>query len=161
MIGHVKRFHTGIKKFVCEECGKSFSVKPSYKDHMLTHSTSDPKPFKCVICPKSFASKGTLSVHLKKTHKNDRIHHCDFPGCNFSAKGRFLCNEVFDCWFFKLHLIFHQVTDISINTSSDTQKTTNVSSATRSFQLAPMSHITRSFTAHRRQKNARSATAKW
>ena len=63
---HTLSKHTpdNMKKYQCQICGKGFSVRGNYEDHMNIH-TGD-KPFKCKYCSECFASKGNHAMHERK-----------------------------------------------------------------------------------------------
>lgn len=55
------------KRYVCDQCDKSYSRRQSLKEHMklkhLKRPTESENPFKCDQCPKSFLLKKTLRTH--------------------------------------------------------------------------------------------------
>lgn len=46
---HKFRMHS-TPKHLCEECGKTFTVKQSYLDHLELHDTSGKSKVKCRLC---------------------------------------------------------------------------------------------------------------
>ncbi|KRY92045.1 Transcription factor btd [Trichinella pseudospiralis] len=59
--------HLGIKPFVCEICGNSFSNDGAKHNHMRTHSNAT--PFACPLCEKTFSWEMSLKEHLT-SHAN-------------------------------------------------------------------------------------------
>lgn len=120
--------HTGEKKHICEECGKSYRMLDSLKAHRKRHL--DPtipctycaklfytknelrshiglhtgvKAFQCDICTSAFIASSSLAAHRRK-HKKDNV----LPACK-------LCGSEFnDRVLLKMHLNDHKK-DLPLN----------------------------------------------
>lgn len=57
--------HSDVRKFLCNQCGCSFKTKTSLSIHEVRHGTV--KPFKCEECGKAYFTKSALAVHVR-TH---------------------------------------------------------------------------------------------
>ena len=68
------------KKYVCDECKKSFKNKFLLKTHSSEHTGI--KPFKCDECDSSFALRSRLVRH-KKRHRG---YPCDKDNCKMIAQ---------------------------------------------------------------------------
>ena len=62
---HVKRIHSMIKDFNCDDCGKRFCSNPDLTQHKQTHSE---EKFPCHICGMRLARKANLIGHIKRAH---------------------------------------------------------------------------------------------
>ncbi|KAI4455324.1 finger putative transcription factor family-related [Holotrichia oblita] len=74
---------THFAKHVCDVCGLKCASNGSLVEHMRTH-TGD-RPFKCEMCGKGFAQKGTLNVHIKSRHTGEKVHVCETCGKAFTT----------------------------------------------------------------------------
>lgn len=78
MLQHYK-FHSGIKKFACEYCSKSFIQYGDLKRHLKRHRSEN--PFHCSFCTERFSDDLT-----RQTHENacsSRKYKCKI--CNFET----------------------------------------------------------------------------
>ena len=68
---------SGIKNWVCEKCGKSYSIKWDLELHKRTHSRI--RPFPCTVgdCQQRFSQKRYLKRHMA-THKSECSSFCPF-----------------------------------------------------------------------------------
>ena len=61
--------HVSTDKFTCDQCGKQFSVNTSLVRHQKIHIGNREK-HQCVICQKTFLSKGSLGRHMEGIHRS-------------------------------------------------------------------------------------------
>ena len=66
---HVRHIHEKQARYQCETCGKGYSIRSNYLDHVAAHTGV--KRNVCSICHKQFTFKYSLKVHLTKCHTND------------------------------------------------------------------------------------------
>ncbi|KAJ8929735.1 hypothetical protein NQ314_017550 [Rhamnusium bicolor] len=81
---HMKFHNKHSKKFLCSECGKSFTKNAYLVNHMRGHRGE--KPFKCKYCGKDFLRASELTVH-ERYHTGEKTHLCTICGKGF---GRFV-----------------------------------------------------------------------
>ncbi|CAB3227817.1 unnamed protein product [Arctia plantaginis] len=72
---HKRRHKNQKNEFICDTCGKAFSMKHQLKRHVVLHS--DVKPHMCTKCSKSYARKDQL-VHHMHTHKDSKPYECSY-----------------------------------------------------------------------------------
>ena len=68
--------------FKCEECGKSFTKKALFDQHLETHSY---EPISCNVCGKKFAHKYSLKQH-NKLHTGEEVCKCPDCGKSFQVE---------------------------------------------------------------------------
>jgi KRAB domain-containing zinc finger protein len=78
---HVRRHE---KAFECPTCGKKFSQKVLYSQHMQWHANS--KAFSCAVCNKECSSKVTLRQH-RKVHE-DGIERFSCKICSYRTENK-------------------------------------------------------------------------
>lgn len=81
---HMRR-HMGTV-FPCEHCDKTYSIRSSWKAHMVTHS--DEKRHICPVCSKAFKLPGTLKMHLNQ-HTGEHPYSCQFCPKTFASSGNY------------------------------------------------------------------------
>ena len=78
---HIRVFHLGIKKFLCQICEISFLWNYELKSHVQKKHPKDGEVleiFYCDQCTKQYTEKNNLNQHIKnKHHENEKNFHCD------------------------------------------------------------------------------------
>jgi KRAB domain-containing zinc finger protein len=74
--------HRSGKQFICSKCSRGFIRIENFKVHLLQHSTN-PRPFQCDLCPKSYPTKGKIQDHFMAVH-TDQSFKCD--QCDYTTK---------------------------------------------------------------------------
>ena len=78
---HIKR-HTTEKNTLCPICGKCLKNKEYLPDHLAIHN--DIYNYKCLECPKAYATQTSLSSHITQTHRSKtKNHSCE--DCGYSC----------------------------------------------------------------------------
>jgi len=77
----------GVKRpgFVCEECGRQFSLVGNLKVHVQTVHNGD-RPFSCDLCERRFSRKQNLETHRRVIHENVRPYVCELCDLRFGEK---------------------------------------------------------------------------
>ncbi|CAB3405979.1 unnamed protein product [Caenorhabditis bovis] len=82
---HEKSAHLGIRNYKCPKCGKLLSSPSALYTHKKTHGD---KTFRCEFCPKTFALKNYLKLHVKQVHEqNEKKHVCRYCNRGFAYAG--------------------------------------------------------------------------
>ncbi|KAJ0177610.1 hypothetical protein K1T71_006483 [Dendrolimus kikuchii] len=77
--------HSGKRPFLCIICNKSFTSKGNLKLHRWTHMSRSAKPFKCHLCKGAFIRQTEYISHMN-AHKSVRPYTCNYCGCQFIRK---------------------------------------------------------------------------
>ncbi|KRK02170.1 gastrula zinc finger protein XlCGF8.2DB isoform X2 [Drosophila yakuba] len=81
---HITTAHEHRKQFVCSQCPKSFALKERLRLHMRLHSGE--KPYPCALCDKKFARGGQLQQHMVSHHKTSiQQFNCTKCSASFST----------------------------------------------------------------------------
>ena len=64
---HVQHIHDKNSRYKCESCGKGFSIRSDYYDHMAAHTGV--KRNVCIVCQKRFAYTPALRAHVSRCHQ--------------------------------------------------------------------------------------------
>ena len=66
---HVKHKHENQARYRSETCGKGFTIRSHYHDHIATHDGVSRN--ECHVCGKKFTFKSSLNSHLVRFHRQD------------------------------------------------------------------------------------------
>jgi uncharacterized Zn-finger protein len=79
--------HSGVKNFICSECGYAVRTKHHLKLHVLKRHTEVKKSIPCEVCGKLFRHMSNLKCHFY-THKArlEREHRCEMCSLTFRTQ---------------------------------------------------------------------------
>ena len=69
---HVKRIHEKLHRYLCEMCGRVFSARSHYDDHVAMHAGVNRNV--CFVCLKEFTLKRNLKAHMLHFHPAEIAH---------------------------------------------------------------------------------------
>ena len=72
------------ERFFCDQCGKSFTVKNSLREHINVAHNKNAKKLECEICHAKFNYKTNLQAHKKAQHSAKKQYQCDLCGQEFA-----------------------------------------------------------------------------
>nr|AAH46433.1 Prdm15 protein [Mus musculus] len=74
----------GIKDFMCELCGKTFSERNTMETHKLIHTVG--KQWTCSVCDKKYVTEYMLQKHVQLTHDKVEAQSCQLCGTKVSTR---------------------------------------------------------------------------
>ena len=69
---HIRHIHENASRYRCETCGKGFSIRSHYYDHLASHTGV--KRYVCSVCLNEFTLKGNLKAHMVHFHPAEIAH---------------------------------------------------------------------------------------
>ena len=66
---HVKLVHEKFVRYRCETCGKGYSRRAHYHDHLATHTAV--KLNICTVCRRQFTFRDSLKKHVRRFHLSE------------------------------------------------------------------------------------------
>lgn len=69
LVEHVKHIHQKLSRYTCQTCGKGYSIRSQYFDHLAAHTGV--KRNVCTICQTRFTYKHGLKAHVLRFHPNE------------------------------------------------------------------------------------------
>ena len=69
---HVRHIHDNASRYRCDTCGKRFSIRSHYYDHLAAHTGV--KQYVCYVCLKEFTWKRNLKSHMLLCHRAEIAH---------------------------------------------------------------------------------------
>ncbi|KAG5667026.1 hypothetical protein PVAND_015028 [Polypedilum vanderplanki] len=80
------------KKFICQDCGISFSSSYNLKVHIESKCSTE-KKFVCDICQSRFLTIHSLKTHINSIHNTEKKFVCSHCGKSFASKGQLTVHE--------------------------------------------------------------------
>ncbi|XP_059941018.1 zinc finger protein 501-like [Mesoplodon densirostris] len=133
--------HPGQGHYECSECGKAFSKKYKFTEHLRVHTGE--KPYECSDCGKFFRLTSSLTHH-RKVHTGKRLYECCNCGKVFAHKYKLVehqrihtgerpyeCNQCGKAFLQKDTLVRHQ----KVHTGENPQRPYECSECGKAFKV--------------------------
>ncbi|XP_046566375.1 zinc finger and BTB domain-containing protein 49-like isoform X4 [Haliotis rubra] len=88
---HIKRYHTNPALF-CTICSKRFFSRHDLQRHIVTHSGV--RPFTCDICGSKMYTLTTLKSHVKHKHGQPFLYFCKHCGKGYNHSNAWVAHEM-------------------------------------------------------------------
>ncbi|XP_065346837.1 zinc finger protein 85-like [Cloeon dipterum] len=83
---HLATHNIELKKYVCKICNQVYAWKSSLNKHVLMNHTEKSSTYLCNLCPKSFNRSQAFSEHVRRDHIGEKPHKCAQCGKAFFKK---------------------------------------------------------------------------
>ena len=105
---HLAKSHTDEKKVACEFCGKLLFDKRALERHVMSQHRKDDCQFQCDFCLKRFTANAVLVNHLKRVHKKEPIG--SLIKCHYCSEG-FNHQKLLEDHIKRLHAMTNSATE--------------------------------------------------
>lgn len=82
-VNHMKTVHSDLRPFPCTQCEKTFKTRQCLRAHSLTHSNI--RNYMCTLCGKTFMRSSNLTIHMK-IHTGEKKFICTVCSKSFLHK---------------------------------------------------------------------------
>ncbi|XP_067668296.1 putative transcription factor Ovo-like 1 [Haliotis asinina] len=88
---HIKRYHTN-PALLCNICSKRFFSRHDLQRHVVTHTGI--RPFTCDICGSKMYTLTTLKSHVKHKHGHPFLYFCKHCGKGYNDSSAWVAHEM-------------------------------------------------------------------